>query len=390
MGMPGSYEGVALVAPVSCAYSRFSDHDTPWFVAAALRELIAAAGIEKSDVDGLALSSFTNAPDSAIAMTRTLGISPRFIEDTALGGASGIVAMRRAARAIQAGDAEVIACIGADTNKREGFRDLVSNFSRASTDAVYPYGAAGPNLVFAMITQNYMDRFGATREDFARLCVSQRQNVLPVPHALQKKPLSVEDYLGAKPIAEPLHLFDCVMPCAGAEAFFVMSVDRATSLGVPYATICGSIERHNAYSDDPVPERGGWAVDMGALYEQASLGPKDMDCVQTYDDYPVISLLQLEAFGFCTSGGGAKFLQATDLSVAGDLPHNTCGGQLSVGQAGAAGGYLGIVEAIRQVTGQAVGEKVADCNHAIVGGYGMVAYDRCLATSAAIIAGADA
>jgi acetyl-CoA acetyltransferase len=186
-------------------------------------------------------------------------------------------------------------------------------------------------------------------------------------------------------VAEPLHLCDCVLPCAGADAFLVMSVDRAKSLGLPYATVLSAVERYNAYADDPIPTRGGWAMERERLYAAAGLGPDDMDFVQTYDDYPVISFLQLEDLGFAAKGEAAKLVREKKLTVDSALPHNTSGGQLSMGQAGAAGGFVGIVEAIRQLTGQPLGAKIAQARTGLVSGYGMAIYDRCLCTSAAIL-----
>src|SRR5204863_9762169 len=163
------------------------------------------------------------------------------------GGASGVVALRRAARAVQSGDAEVVACVAADANHVDSFRLTLANFSQFARDAVYPYGAGGPNASFAFLTAHYMRTYGARREDFGKLCVAQRANALKFEHALFKKPLTLEEYLAARSIADPLHLFDCVMPCAGAEGFLVLSEERAKALGIPFAALMGTIERHNAY-----------------------------------------------------------------------------------------------------------------------------------------------
>lgn len=387
---PKSYDGIALTLPVTIGYEKTSPHGAAYFAGQALKALIDGAGIEKADIDGLTMSSFTLTPDNVVGMTAYLGLEPRWIDDIPMGGASGLVALRRAARAVQAGDADIVACIAADTIKPGMFQDMVANFSGFSRDAVFPYGAAGPNTVFAMITRNYMETFGATREDFGRIAVSQRQNALQNPHALFKKPLTMQDYLAARPVAEPLHLFDCVMPCAGAEAFLVMTIDRAKALKLPYVIIKGAVERHNAYSQDPMPLRGGWAMERERLYGMAGLEPGDMDFLETYDDYPVISLMQMEDLGFCGKGEGPEFLRKTPLTVAGGgLPHNTGGGQLSAGQAGAAGGFIGLTEAIRQLTGVA-GSQITGAKFGLVSGYGMVIYDRCLCTAAAILARGDA
>ena len=302
-----------------------------------------------------------------------------------MGGASGVCALRRAARAVQAGDADLVACVAGDTNAQESFRDTVANFSRFATDASYPHGGAGPNGSFALLTDAYMRRFGATRADFGRICVAQRQNALRFPHALMKKPLSLDDYLTARPIADPLALFDCVMPCAGADAFLVTREDIARDLSLPFARIGGTIERHNAFPTDPIQLRGGWAMDRDDLWAMAGIGPDAIDVLQTYDDYPVIVMMQLEDLGFCAKGEAPAFVRAHDLTVTGDFPHNTSGGQLSVGQAGAAGGYLGMVEALRQITGTAGGTQVAGARTALVSGFGMINYDRGLCSAAAIL-----
>ena len=105
-----------------------------------------------------------------------------------------------------------------------------------------------------------MDRYGATREDFGRICVAQRDNALAFPHALMKKPLTLKEYMEARAISDPIHLFDCVMPCAGAEAFLVCTEERARDLGLPFVRILSTIERHNAFMDDPIQYRGGWVV----------------------------------------------------------------------------------------------------------------------------------
>lgn len=380
-----SYEGVAVAVPVTVPYVRYSIRAAHWWLARCLAELLKTSGLEKEDIDGFSISSFTLSPDTAIGLTQHLGLSPRWLDHVPFGGASGVVALRRAARAVQAGDADIVACIAGDTNHVDSFRLTLANFSQFARDAVYPYGAGGPNASFAFLTAYYMRNFGATREDFGKLCVAQRTNALKFPHALFKKPLTLDEYLKAREIADPLRLFDCVMPCAGADGFLVMSDERAKKLGLPYARLLGTIERHNAFASDPVQMRAGWALDRADLYEQAHAGPEDMDFVQTYDDYPVISVMQLEDLGFCGKGEGPAFIRQHTFTWDGSLPLNTSGGQLSVGQAGAAGGALGMVEALRQLTRQAPGRQVEDAKLGLVSGFGMINFDRGLGSGAAIL-----
>jgi len=383
------YEGVAVTVPVTVAYERYSTRGAHWFLGQALQALLKQSGLAKAQIDGLTVSSFSLAPDTAVGVTQHLGLSPRWLDHIPTGGASGVMALRRAARAVQAGDADIIACVAADTNHVDSFRQTLGSFSQFSRDATYPYGAGGPNSMFAFITDHYMRTYGATREDFGRIAVDQRSNALKNPNALFKKPLSLGDYMAAKAVSDPIHLFDCVMPCAGAEAFLVMSEARARELGLPHALLRGAIERHNAYADDPVMVRGGWRVDRDELYAMAGVQPADIDLVQTYDDYPVIVMMQFEDLGFCDKGEGPAFVRAHRMTHDGDFPNNTGGGQLSAGQAGAAGGFLGLTETLRQLTGQAGARAVPDARLGLVGGFGMVTYDRCLCTGAVVLGSAQ-
>jgi acetyl-CoA acetyltransferase len=385
----GSDEPV-LVAPVTVPYVRFSTRSTHWFVAQALGRLLDASGLAKEQIDGLCLASFALAPDTAIGVTNHLGLSVRWLDYIPLGGAAAQVALRRALAAVRCGYAEVVACVGADTNHVDSFRLSLGSFSVFARDAMFPYASGGPNANFAFLTDHYMRQTGATRADFGKLCVAQRQNALAYPFSLFKKPLTLEEYLRARPIAEPIHLFDCVMPCAGAEAFLVMTRQRAEKLNLRYVRVLATAERHNTFADDPIQTRGGWELDREQLFGTAGLEPDDIDFVETYDDYPVMSLIQLEGLGFCPKGGGPDFVRRHEFTVDGSFPINTSGGQLSVGQAGCAAGFLGLVEAIRQLSGQNLARPVAGARFGLTVGFGMVDYDRGLCSAASILSSAEA
>jgi acetyl-CoA acetyltransferase len=384
------YEGVALTTPVTAPYERYSIRTAQGWIGAALRALIDQSGLRKQDIDGLCVSSFSLGPDSAVGLTQHYGMSPRWLDHVPMGGASAIVALRRAARAVQMGDASVVAVVAGDANGVTSFQDMLLAFSRFAQDASYPYGAGGPNASFALIADHYMREFGATREDFGRIAVSQRANALANPNALMKKPLTMEDYLAGRVVSDPISLFDCVMPCAGAEGFLVMREEDARATKAPYALLRATIERHNAFPEDAIQYRAGHARDAKEFWAMAGCGPDDVDALQTYDDYPVIALMQIEDLGFCAKGEAPAFVRAHDLTVDGDFPHNTCGGQLSCGQAGAAGGHLGVVEALRQATGQTLGKRVPDARRVVASGFGMINYDRGLCSGAAMIEGVEA
>lgn len=380
------YEGVVVAAPVSVPYERYSPEPAHWWLARALSDLGKASGLGPGDIDGLCVSSFTLFPDTAAGLTQHFGLTPRWLDHVPTGGASGVISLRRAARAVQSGDASVVACLAGDTNHVDSFRAMLTTFSRFSQDAAYPYGSGGPNGSFSLMTSHYMNAYGIQREHFGKLCVAQRDNALQIPHALMKKPLTLDEYMDARLIADPIVLYDCVMPCAGAEAYLVMREEDARAQGLACASILSTIERHNSFPDDPIQFRGGWALDIDEFWEMAGVGPRDVDLLQTYDDYPVLCVMQMEDLGFCDKGGAADFIQSNTFTWDGSFPHNTSGGQLSVGQAGAAGGYLGMVEAIRQLTGGAEKNAVPDAKLAAVSGFGIINFDRGLCSGAAILA----
>src|SRR5256886_7929933 len=161
-----SYEGVAVTIPVTVPYVRYSIRSAHWWLARCLADLLKGSGLKKEDVDGLTVPSFTLAPDTAIGLTQHLGLSPRWLDHVPFGGASGIVQLRRAARAVQSGDADVVACVAGDTNHVDSFRLTLANFSQFARDAVYPYGAGGPNASFAFLTAYSMRPSGPSPRDF--------------------------------------------------------------------------------------------------------------------------------------------------------------------------------------------------------------------------------
>ncbi len=381
------YDGIVAAAPVSVPYERYSPEPAQWWLAQALSRLGRRTGLGPEDIDGLCVSSFTLFPDTAVGITQHFGLTPRWLDHVPTGGASGVITLRRAARAVQSGDANIVACIAGDTNHIDSFRAMLTTFSRFSQDAAYPYGSGGPNGSFSLMTSHYMKTYGLNREDFGKLCVAQRDNALNYPHALMKSPLTLEQYMNARLIADPIVLFDCVMPCAGAEGYLVMREEQAKVRKLPYANILSTIERHNAFPDDPVQIRGGWALDKDEFWSMAGIEPNQVDLLQTYDDYPVISVMQMEDLAFCEKGEASDFIQSNTFTCDGSFPHNTSGGQLSVGQAGAAGGFLGLVEAIRQVTGEARDNAVSDARFAVVSGFGIINFDRGLCSGAVALEG---
>ena len=128
-----NYDGVAIAAPFSMPYQRYSIETAHWWIAKALRGSLTAANLKPRDLDGFSVASFTLFPDSAVGLTQHLGLSPRWLDHIPMGGASASIALRRAARAVQAGDANIVACVAGDTNHIDSFRNMLSSFSRFSS-----------------------------------------------------------------------------------------------------------------------------------------------------------------------------------------------------------------------------------------------------------------
>jgi acetyl-CoA acetyltransferase len=379
------YEGVFIVGAGQTLYEKRSDKPIFRVLWEALDAGLRSAGLPFRSVEGLALTSFVLPPDNVTTVAEHFGIEARFLFQGLYGGASGVIGMLHAARAIRDGDADVIAVLAGDAFDVAAHNEMLDRFNGPVRDWMAPYGFGGANGMFALQTRLYMERFGATREDFGRLPVAQRANALGNPNALFKAPLSMEEYLNARPIADPLRLYDCVLPCVGGDCVILAGERVARGLAGPKVRILGGGEMHNYPAGDVYALRAGWEAIAPRMYAQAGIGPRDLHFAQLYDDYPVMEFLQLEGLGIAERGRTPEFLRAHDVTARGDFPINTGGGQLSAGQAGASGGMIGVVEAVLQLRGEGGARQVPGCRRGVASGYGMVAYGRGLSCSAAIL-----
>lgn len=378
------FEAVRIVGVGQTLYEKKSTKPIQRIIWEAANAGLASAGLSWKAVDGLALTCFVLPPDNVTTVAEHFGIEARFLFQGLYGGASGIIGMMHAARAIRDGDADVVLCLAADTFDVAAHNAMLDNFNGSVRDYMSPYGFGGANGMFALHTRLYMERNGATREDFGRLCIAQRENALANPNALFKTPLTMDAYLNARPIADPLRLYDCVLPCVGGDCIVLASEKIARTLKGPQLRIRAGGEYHNFPAGEVYSLSAGWEGFSARMYERAGVGPKDLHFVQLYDDYPVMEFIQLEGLGISPKGRTHEWLRKTDVTYRGDFPINTGGGQLSAGQAGASGGMIGVVEGVLQLRGEA-GARQVRCERGVVSGYGMVAYGRGLSASAAIL-----
>lgn len=367
-----------------CAEVRYTrrppeQDSTDVLIARAIDQAVQHAGLKMGDVDGLAVASFTLKPDHAVDLAAKCGLRLRWIMEDTNGGASGLNMLQHALRAVQSGDARHVVIAAGDRMTKDAFHSLVAEYNQATRDYVTPTGMVGPNPMFSLLTQRHMSAHGLERADYGKLVLAQRRWASLNPDAVYRTPLTLEEYLSALPVAPPLHLLDCVPPVTGADAV-VISQERGVT-GAPSVRVRGvtGVINHDLQSGDGL--QTGLAETATNLWDTVGFGPADIDLVAAYDDYPVMVLVQLADMGFVSEGGLQPLIDAIS---EGRLPVNTSGGQLSAGQAGAAGGMHGLVEVVRQLRGEA-GQRQVRARRALVTGYGMVTYTHGACANAAVL-----
>ena len=351
--------------------------------AEAANQALGSAGIPKTSVDGLAVSSFFLAPDNAVTLSEQFGLSISWAWQFSAGSAGPVAGVIDALRAIEAGQSQYVLCLAGDLYSVDAHYRLMRNFNHSLHNYAAPHGFGGPNGLFGIVQRKYMETYGLKAEQLGKLAVAQRYNALLNENAVFRDPLTIEDYLNARIIADPIRLYDCVLPCAGAEAILLGPLS-GDGKGV---RVLSGYEQHNYPPGEVAPLSGGWEVFVDRLYDDAGCGPEDMDFIENYDDYPIMTAIQLEDLGFCRKGEVGAFIDAHTFTFDGDTPLNTGGGQLSIGQAGAGGGLMSVVEATRQIRGEAGPRQIARSDRSVVSGYGMVGYGHGLSASAIVVAG---
>jgi acetyl-CoA acetyltransferase len=355
----------------------------------ALAKLLAATGIEKDAIDGLAvtapLSECPN-PFFAVYMAEALGITPTWLNYGGTGGCSATGGVARAASAIRDGHCEVVVVLSADAPSTS----WRANYGAYRPEFQDPQGVQGPPATFGLLMSRYKHQYGLKSEALGKIAITQREHAMHNDNAYGKfkTPITMDDYNKSRVIADPLRLLDCVMFCDGANAFLVMSEAKAKSLGIKkmvYPTAYAEITNVNGNQPCPDITETGFSKIAPKVYKQSGLSAKDIKMFQPYDDFTIAVMMKFEDFGFCKRGQGSDFTLDTDLSFNGTLPLNTGGGQISAGQPGLASGGLNLAEAVRQLFGEGGGRQVKNPTNALITGIGVIPYARNWGTSAAMI-----
>jgi acetyl-CoA acetyltransferase len=358
------------------------DQNTHTFLRDAVVSALRDANLKLSDVDGLAISSFSMEPDKSVDMAWRFGMSLRWLLQDTNGGAGGINMLGHAVRGIEAGAASVIVVVGGDAMPPEGFARLTANYNRAIRDHVSPLGHGGPNSLFAMLTQRQMQAFGLERRDYGHLAISQRAWAAGNPGAVYRKPLTMDEYMNARVVCDPLTQYDCVPRCCGASAIVIATPDRCPPHRAPIR-VRALKQSFNYDHQEGDGLRTGLSKIASDLWSAAGVAPEDIDVAAIYDDYPAMVLAQLNDLKLIPGNDLARFCRVEIAER--KFPVNTSGGLLSAGQAGSAGGMNGTVEVVRQLQHCADGRQVPDARLAIVSGYGMVLYRYGACAGAAVL-----
>jgi acetyl-CoA acetyltransferase len=373
---------VCLLGYGSTEYSRKSEAPLLWYYAEAIRDALKRTGLRKKDIRGFSVTTQAS-PDYSPHVAEQLGLEVDWVLNGDYGGAGGVMSARRAADAIECGHLDVAVLVGGNSFDKTVAHQRPLEYQRGNFVDVFGYG--GPNSLMALIQRLHMERYGTTLEQIGKIAIAQRENALNNPQALFRQPMTIDDYLNARMISDPIRLLDCVMPCSGAECVVLASEEKARQLTdkLVYLVTDAEISHYQVAAMLPDKTTFGTKIVGERLFSEVKR--EDIDLFEIYDDYPIAVMIQIEDLGYCSKGAGGKFVEARDLTYRGDFPVNTGGGELSVGQAGLGGGFLHIVEALRQLRGEAEGHQVKKAERALVTGIGWLNYGRNLGTTAGLI-----
>jgi len=354
--MASNLSGKVVIAGVGhTAFGKLPGRSTVSLNVEAIRNALANAGIEKTEVDGL----FVKAPTSKFEMmyaqklAEALGLQPRIGGIWDHGGASNISMISYAAMAIEAGQCEVAIVALADnpaTGTRQAYEKSYGDGDSGT------YGWFGTPAGYAMIAQRHLQEYGTPNDGLGAIAVACRKHGAVNPNAQLRKPLTLDQYRQSRYIVEPLRRDDCCLVSDGAAAVVVMSAERAKAMKVakPVAVL-GFGQGQTSWDVALRPDLTTTAAKVSAqtAFAMAGLQPKDIDVAQVYDCFTIAALMTLEDYGFCAKGQGGHWVQGGRIEVGGELPINTSGGLLS--ETGMPGLQL-VIEGVRQMRGESVNQ----------------------------------
>ncbi len=332
---------------------------------------LADAGLTLADVDGYFCDS--TAGFGPISMTEYLGLRPRFVDSTETGGSSYIVHVGHAAAAIAAGKCRValITMAGRPRSAPQGMPAAAEPSPETTFEE--SWGMFGIAPAYALAAQRHMYEFGTTSAQLAEVKVAAAHHAKYNPNAMLRDPVTVDQVLESPMVSDPLHRLDCCVVSDGGGAIIVVDPSVAKDLGDRCVTVLGQGEAVKHTDNGGIDLTYTAAVESGPrAFDEAGVTSKDIDYVSIYDSFTITALMAIEDLGFCAKGDGGKFVQDGALQAPfGVLPFNTDGGGLCNNHPSNRGGVTKVVEAVRQLRGEAHPEvQVPDCELALAHGTG--------------------
>lgn len=362
----------ASIAGVGASAQGKLPDETPLSLAvAALTAALDDAGLEKDDLDGLLTMPGTTSPEGPkhyLALGGELGINPLLTGSLVMGGATAGALIQQAALAIDAGMANAVACVFADTARTGGSR---FDAPAGRGDSWGIWGMFGNAANSALTAQRHMALYGTTSEQLGWVAVTCRKHASMNANAVMREPITLEDHQSSRPIVDPLRLLDCCLISDGAVAVIVTSAERARHLRKPPVDIWGMGQGHTLQTFEH-PE--WWYLPhqrdcISRAYRMAGVSPADIDVAQLYDNFTISVLLWLEHAGFVAPGEAGPFVDGGErITFGGELPINTAGGNLSESYMQ---GWLHVVEGVRQIRGECGDRQVPGAEVCLVTGRGM-------------------
>ena len=335
----------------------------------AARNAIADCGIALSDIDGVACAG-----QSPVAVAQYLGITPRYLDGTSVGGCSFMLHVRHAAAALAEGMCNAVLITHGESGKsRVGVGGFPGGFGGATLQAQFemPYGPTGPPTMFPIGVLRYMKDLGLTHEQLATVAVVQREWAGRNPRAMMREPITVEDVLASRLIAYPMHLLECCLVTDGGGALILTRADRAGDFGTPPVIILGTGESSEtpmiSQMEDFTTSKA-FRVSGAEAFAEAGITRDDVDHLMIYDAFAHLPIYGLEDLGFVGRGEAGAFIAEGNTRPGGKLPLNTNGGGLSYTHTGMYGMFA-LQEAVRQVRGTAPAQ-VPDVQVSVAHGVG--------------------
>ena len=340
------------------------------------------AGITKDDVDGLITCNSWVEPYMyhAEMIAEYMQIFPRYCLNVATGVGTTLAIMQHAATAIATGVCNTVLITMADNMLSGLSRDRAIEAMSTAGHAQFerPYGPPIPGF-YALIAQAHIHAYGTTSEQFAAVSVACRKHASLNPAAQMRDPITVDDVLNSKMIADPLHLLDCSLVSDGGAAIIMTAVERAKDFRTPPVYLLGMGEGH---SHEHISQARNLTTSAAReagerTYAMAGLSPRDIDVAELYDCFTPVLLVELEDLGFCPKGEGGRFVEGGRIELGGELPVNTHGGLMSHCHPGHPGSMFSVTEAVFQLRGVCGPRQVQDAEVAFVHAQGGIMSTHC-------------